>query len=1834
MLLFKINPEIMKNLHKFIAATFLVFTFFKVTAQTFTLNPYMPGTTCPTCVVTSNTNPKGGNNTTMNGNGTIATSYVASGCGLNYVMGKVKLGKRLPAPGVNQPAAISIAGLPPCFVGLKAFLYCGGSGNGIAINATVQNPALATAAFPMTMIGQHVDKCWGYTGTYNYRADITAMITGNGNYIVSGIPTSPPTAGNDMDGATIVIIYQDLTQAYTGHIVIGDGCLVGVGGQVNNNLTGWSACAASTFANAFMIVSDLQNVGVANCFMNSAANNFNYAMASQDWWDNIIMPAAPAVTAGQNTTAFGLGSGGDCFNIVAEGLYYRTACQVCPAPATGLTVTAASTPSCPTSNATVTALGGTAPYTYTWTPSAQSTSIATGLAAGVYTVFVKDATGCKTGSTTVTVITSPLVPISINNGTICPTFSVNLTASGASSYTWSPPTGLNTTNGPNVVASPPATQIYSVAFTNSLGCKGTQTTQVIVNPTPTLTTNNVTVCAGSAINLTANSLAGSTYSWSGPSGFTSNVQNPVIAISTTLMTGPYTVTVTSSVGCKNTAIANVTVFAVPVPVIGSNAPICANNNLNLTGSGGATYTWVGPNGFSSVLQNPTIVGASTLATGVYTLTASANGCSASTSSLLTINPLPTPTLTSNTPVCNGFALNLFASGGNTYSWTGPSAFTSTLQNPVINPAAPINSGIYTLTAISVNGCTATTTSSITINPTPTISITGATVCLNTTINLLSNSLAGSTYSWSGPLGFNSTLQNPSITNATLLMSGVYNLTVTSSVGCKNTASVNVSVLTLPTPTITSNSPFCFGSVLTLTAGGGVTYQWNGPNGFSSTLTNPTINNITLAGSGTYSLMAFVGTCSASITQSITVNPLPVPTATNNGPICNGQTLNLSSAGAVTYTWSGPSTFSSTSQNPSIAVAAPVNSGIYTVTVTDLNGCKNFTTTNVTVNPTPTLSATGTTVCLNTTINLFGNALAGSTYSWTGPLAFNSTVQNPTITNATLLMSGVYNLTVTSPLGCVNTTTTNVSVLSLPVPSITSNAPVCLGSILTLTASGGVTYQWNGPNGFSSVLSNPTINNINLAGSGNYSLIAIVGTCTASTTQSITVNPLPVPTATNNGPICNGQTLNLSSAGAVTYTWSGPSAFSSTSQNSSIAVAAPVNSGIYTVTVTDLNGCKNFTTTNVTVNPTPTLTATGSTACVGQNMNVGANSIAGSTYVWSGPNAFTAIGQNTVVANAQITMSGIYNVTVTSAVGCTNTATVNVVIIALPTPTIVSNTPCAGATLTLNVTGATGASFSWNGPNGFTSPIQNPSINLVTIPANGVYTVTATAGNCSATTTKSVTINPLPTPLATNNAPICETKNLILTGSGGLGFSWTGPANFVSSIANPTITGAVNAQSGLYILTVTDVNGCQATTSTSVTILQNPAALANGATVCFGQPANLSATGGVSYAWTGPNGYTSSLSNPIIPNVNNTTIGNYMVTVTGVNTCTSITIANVAANPLPVPTITSTPKTCLNTQVSLQGSLGFLMYQWTGPNNFLSPNSSTSFTATNFNQAGTYILSVTDNNGCTGSTSTVVVLNPFPVATLASDNNKNCVPFCSNFTLKPAVGSSSIMSSTWSINGQNFSGSTLNYCITQAGKYSIKANFVDENGCPNSTTYTVTAYPLPSANFEFSPLNPTESIDEVIFTDVSKGDSINNWSWYFINNSGQPNFNQNASYMFPEAGTYPIALVVKNKWGCIDTVVKPITVGENFSFYVPNAFTPNGDGINDTFFPKGHGIVKFDVAIFDRWGEKLFNTSDFFQGWDGTFKGEDCKNDVYVWKINVTMPNSKVKTYTGHVTLNR
>jgi gliding motility-associated-like protein len=497
----------------------------------------------------------------------------------------------------------------------------------------------------------------------------------------------------------------------------------------------------------------------------------------------------------------------------------------------------------------------------------------------------------------------------------------------------------------------------------------------------------------------------------------------------------------------------------------------------------------------------------------------------------------------------------------------------------------------------------------------------------------------------------------------------------------------------------------------------------------------------------------------------------------------------------------------------------------------------------------------------------------------------------------------------------------------------------------------------------------------------------------------------------------------------------------------------------------------------------------------------------------------------------------------------------------------------------------------------------------------------------------VTINALPIPVATNNGPACETKSIQLTGTGTGTFLWTGPNGFNSALQNPTLGALNNLNGGVYTVSIVDANSCVGSATTAVVVNANPVANTTNANVCFGSAATLTVSGGGTYLWSGPNGFTSTLANPQIPVVNASTSGNYTILVTAANGCTNTNVANVSFNPIPTASISGTTRACVNSTIALQGSGGFI-YSWSGPSNFVSASQNLTLTASNVNMSGTYTLSVLNQAGCANYATMNVIIDPLPNGTLVSDGNNSCVPFCANFSLSPVAGNSPIVSNVWQLNNQTFTSPSLNYCFRTAGSYVVNGSFVDVNGCSNSATFAINAYPAPVADFEYSPLKPVENLDNVLFSNSSTSTDITGWNWYFVNNNGYTSTQTNPSYMFEQSGNYPIALVVHNKYGCSDTIVKMITVVEEQNLYVPNSFTPNGDGINDIFLPKGKGLTKYNLMIFDRWGQKLFETSEFTVGWDGAFKGLECKQDTYVWKITASFPQGKVKEYTGHITLNR
>ena len=502
-----------------------------------------------------------------------------------------------------------------------------------------------------------------------------------------------------------------------------------------------------------------------------------------------------------------------------------------------------------------------------------------------------------------------------------------------------------------------------------------------------------------------------------------------------------------------------------------------------------TYAWSGPNSFSASTQNPIISSVTTAANGTYTLTVTnASGCTASATTAVTINALPVPNPSSDSPKCVGTTLTFGSVAGmTTYAWSGPNSFSASTQNPSISSVTTAANGTYTLTVTNANGCTASATTSVTINalPVPNPS-SDSPKCVGTTLTF--GSVAGmSTYAWSGPNSFSASTQNPSISNVTTAANGTYTLTVSNASGCTASATTAVTINALPVPNPSSDSPKCVGTTLTFgSVAGMTTYAWSGPNSFSASTQNPGISSVTTAANGTYTLtVTNANGCTASATTAVTINALPVPNPSSDSPKCVGTTLTFGSvAGMTTYAWSGPNSFSASTQIPSISSVTASANGTYTLTVTNASGCTASATTGVIVNESlPPLieEPLQKVVCAPSTITQTASKCLGMvTWSQGG------------VTGTTLILSvpGNYSISATcTSNGCVSVASSVISGLTIneevKITTSPNNVSICQGNNATFTVQTnqtGVSYQWevNTGSGFVAVAASTVYSGQNTA----------------------------------------------------------------------------------------------------------------------------------------------------------------------------------------------------------------------------------------------------------------------------------------------------------------------------------------------------------------------------------------------------------------------------------------------------------------------------------------------------------------------------------------------------------------------------------------------------------------------------------------------------------------------------------------------------------------------------------------------------------------------------------
>ncbi len=530
-------------------------------------------------------------------------------------------------------------------------------------------------------------------------------------------------------------------------------------------------------------------------------------------------------------------------------------------------------------------------------------------------------------------------------------------------------------------------------------------------------------------------------------------------------------------------------------------------------------------------------------------------------------------------------------------------------------------------------------------------------------------------------------------------------------------------------------------------------------------------------------------------------------------------------------------------------------------------------------------------------------------------------------------------------------------------------------------------------------------------------------------------------------------------------------------------------------------------------------------------------------------------------------------------------------------------------------------YTWNFGDGasgvnITSTLTNPTHNFST---PGSYTVFLTANGATCNSNRTYTnVVVVAEPIITATNVQCFNDNTasaqVVANFGAPAYSYT----WLPSGGNNALASSLSA--GNYSVIVKDANGCIKTQSVTITtpLSLNSITTQTNITCAASSVASASVqiTGGVipyTYLWQPSGG--------VLADATNLSVGNYTVTVSDANLCKTISTITITSVTKPTTTITPSSFICSGTtsgslSINTTGGLAPFTYTWL-------PVGGNAISANNL-AIGNYTCYVTDANNCSTFNTTSINQNP-PI--IATTNNYTT---CAN-TKTQLIGNANGGNSPYTFYWNNVTNGSSSATITTAVNASYALVVTDNSGCQSlPVTSFVTLYPQLKANFITD--KPEASILEpkIKFTDASIGLPVL-WQWNF--GDLLTSTNTNTTHTYNLEGNYTVQLLVEDTNGCKDSITKIIKIIPEITFFAPNAITPNGDGLNDVFIPKGTGweINKYELWIFDRWGGIIFNTKDPLVSWNA--KGVNNKllpNDNYVWKVELTDVLEKEHVYVGNV----
>ena len=1194
---------------------------------------------------------------------------------------------------------------------------------------------------------------------------------------------------------------------------------------------------------------------------------------------------------------------------------------------------------------------------------------------------------------------------------------------------------------------------------------------------------DTTICSGQQVQL-AISGGNGTYSWTGAGLSSNSIPNPLASppgttkyvVSSTSGSCVLKDSVTITVSNNPALLASVSINANP------GTALCTGDNVSFTavpvnGGMSPSYQWMhngAPAGTNSAVYTPASVNNNDQ---IWVVMTSSQTCvtgspAASLTSIINITPASTPSVSvSASPgasICAGTAVQFSATALNAgstpvYQWkvnginvgSNSASFTSSSLSNGDIVTVEVQSSLSCASPASVTSA-GVTISTVGVPAQPGIINGPATACSGNTITYNVSPVAGATsYNWTLPAGWSGTSVNNAITVTTGANGGAIEVQAVNACGTSSNSSINVSISASPTSAsagadqqvcassalLSANTPLIGSGSWTVFSGGATLSDPNIP--------NPSVSNLS-TGSNAFIWSIQSGGCQAS-NDTIYIHRADVPT-----PADAGNTITVC-AGTSSVTLQGNTPLSGNGQwtlvSGSASIASPGNpntilsnlsTGVHVLEWTISNGNCAASSDQVSViveaSPVLNVNASSSSVCQGTPVVL--TAGGADTYTWMpGNLSGSNVVVSPTNTT-------IYTVSGTNASGCTSTANITINVsTSVPVQISASDTVICSGDLVTLTAGGAGNYLWMPGNlSGNSIVVNPSATT-------TYTVSGDISGCTGSASMAIIVQNVPTLSINSADSVCQGSSLTLSAGGAGSYTWM-PGNLS----GNSITVS-PSATTTYTLTGTNAAGCSSTISRTIhTVNiPAVSASASAATVCAGGSVTL--NASGAQNYVWTPANQ---TGSSISVSPSATTT---YTVTGSNAFGCSNSAQVQVTVNSVPAVSVSATQAaiCAGASTTLTASGAD--IYTW-------MP-GNLSGNSITVSpsATTTYTVTGTTANgCSAAATYTVQVQNAPNVQAfASQSTICAGTSATLTASGATSYTWQ-PGNLSGSSVSVTPSATTT-----YVVSGTH-NGCTSTATVTVQVQNSAAALtlsANDTSLCAGETAILTVSGGSSYIWQ-HNGSTGTIST-----VSPSATTSYTVTGLTAGGCQASASILIHVSALPVIQVnTSQPSLCAGSSTTLSAS-GAASYTWM-PGNLSGSSISVSPSATT-----TYTVTGSTANGCQASVTQNISVQNKPVITAGAGNTSICAG------ASTTLSASGAGSYTWLPGNQ--SGASVTVSPATSTSYQV----IGFNGnCSDTTQVNIIVNALPAVT-----LNATNATICAGTSTTLNAGGANSYQWTPGNLSG-------------------------------------------------------------------------------------------------------------------------------------